>query len=131
MRDKMQHFMDGRYGRDSLNVFLLVATFILLVVGLFTRIGLLDFLALILLVWSYFRMFSRNTYARSMENTKFMDITGKITRGPARWKRMFSQRKVYRFYTCPNCRQKIRVPRGKGKIEITCPKCRTRFIKKS
>lgn len=131
MRDRFQNFMYGRYGADQLTRFTSVVALILLVLTVFIKIPLLNVIALALLVWCYFRMFSRNTSKRYVENEKFLNIvsrfTGRFRNGRVHWE----QRKIYRFYSCPQCRQKVRVPRGKGKICITCPKCRMEFIRKS
>lgn len=141
--------MYGRYGTDQLNRFLSFAALILLIIGLFVRASLLDLVALILLFVIYFRMLSRNTSKRYAENERFLRLAEKVTGGRfggssggsrsfgggqtktrksdrrAEWE----QRRIYRFYSCPHCAQRVRVPRGKGKICITCPKCRTEFIK--
>jgi len=82
-------------------------------------------------IYSYYRMFSRQTYKRALENQKFLQHTSKIRGFFAKQKYMATQRKTHHIYKCPNCKQKIRVPKGKGKIEIRCPKCQTTFIKKS
>ena len=83
------------------------------------------------MIYSYYRMFSRQTYKRALENQKFLQHTSKIRGFFAKQKYMVAQRKTHHIYKCPNCKQKIRVPKGKGKIEIRCPKCQTTFIKKS
>jgi predicted membrane protein len=123
--------MQGRYGVDSLSKFLLVIAiiFILLDNFLFTKFFYLAGVILMLVV--YFRMFSRHYPKRSAENQWFLKHTYKIRKF---FKGNFSEmnmRKTHHIYKCPGCRQKIRIPRGRGKIEITCPKCYTRFIKKS
>ena len=126
MRNRFQDFMFGRYGNDQLNRFLSLVALVLIVVNIFVKFPLLWWGALALLIWMYFRMFSRNTSRRYAENQRFLEVTSRFRRG--------AQRKadpVYRYFQCPGCRQKVRVPRGKGKIEITCPKCRTSFIKRS
>ena len=79
----------------------------------------------------YFRMFSRNLAKRHAENQKFLNFRYERTVGWNRFKKRTAQRKDYRFFKCPSCKQRVRVPRGHGKIEITCPKCRTCFVKKS
>ena len=66
-----------------------------------------------------------------LENQKFLQHTSKIRGFFAKQKYMATQHKTHHIYKCPNCKQKIRVPKGKGKIEIRCPKCQTTFIKKS
>ncbi|MCD7920838.1 MAG: hypothetical protein LUG27_00020 [Clostridiales bacterium] len=156
MRDRFQNFMYGRYGNDQLNQFLSLAALILIIINLFVHVSILWIAALVLLVWSYFRMFSRNTSKRVVENDRFLDFTSRFrrnggyggnaygrggygggsygsgarTRQTAQERRaQREQRKYYRFFVCPHCSQKVRVPKGKGRIEITCPKCRTSFIK--
>ena len=65
------------------------------------------------------------------QNQKFLTWRYRMVAKWSKWKERFAQRKTHRFYKCPNCKQKVRVPKGRGKIAITCPKCRTEFIKKS
>ena len=131
LRDRFQNFMYGRYGADQLSRFLSVVALIALILTVFIRIPLLNVIALALLVWCYFRMFSRNTSKRYAENEKFLNMTsrlaGRFRSGRVHWE----QRKIYKYFSCPQCKQKVRVPRGKGKICITCPKCRMEFIRKS
>lgn len=130
MKEKLYRFMYGRYGTDRFNRFLMILAFICLIVSFFGA----DFfylLALALLIYSYFRMFSRNLYKRRQENSKYMQYEYKAKQFFSTQKRDFKQRKTHHIYKCPSCRQKIRIPRGKGKIEIRCPKCSTTFIKRS
>ena len=131
MRERMNQFMMGRYGADELSKVLSTSCIVLLVVSLFSRINLLYFLALALLVYSYYRMFSTNVTKRYEENQKYLTWRYKQT---VKWnneKKHWAQRHEYHFYKCPQCKQKVRVPRGKGRISITCPKCRNEFVKKS
>lgn len=131
MREKLQRFMAGRYGADELSRFCMILTMILLVVSLFTKWGILYWLGLALMIYSYFRIFSRNIPKRYAENQKYRNLRYRLVVKKDQMKKRWSQRKIYRFYKCPQCRQNVRVPRGRGKICITCPKCRTEFIKKS
>lgn len=130
MREKFYRFMVGRYGNDRLNQVIMIVAMIALVISFF---GLRFFylLALLCLIYAYFRMFSRNTYKRSMENNKYLQWEYKVKQFIATWKRDMKQRKTHHIYRCPSCKQKIRVPKGKGRIEIRCPKCSQTFIKKS
>lgn len=123
--------MMGRYGTDEFSKFVLGLAVAVMVLNLFLRIGLLNTLVLVLLVYVYFRMFSRNIQKRYEENVKYLQMKGRIVSVFQKEKRMAQDRKVNHIYKCPSCKQKIRVPRGKGKICITCPKCRTEFTKKS
>ncbi len=129
--DFFSNFMSGRYGTDELSRFTLAVCLVLLVVNIFTGQTLIYLLALVLLVVSYFRMFSRNYVKRSAENDKYMEITQGIRGRFQKTGRRAQEAKDYHIYKCPSCGQKIRVPRGKGKICITCPKCRNEFQKKS
>lgn len=130
MREKLYRFMIGRYGNDNLNRFLTAISIVCLVLSFFgPRIFYL--LAIAILVYVYFRMFSRNIYKRTMENNLYMRYEYKIKQYFATLKRDMNQRKTHHIYRCPFCRQKIRIPKGKGRIEIRCPKCSQTFIKKS
>ena len=131
MREKFQRFMAGRYGVDELSKFLNIVLLVLLILSIFIRSGILYLLALGILIYSYFRMFSRNISKRYEENQKFVNFRYRSVVKWNNFKKRFAQRKEYRFYHCPQCKQMVRVPRGRGKICITCPKCRTEFVKKS
>lgn len=131
MRDKFTRFMTGRYGTDDYSKFLLVVAVALMVLNLFFRVELINLLVVALLVYVYFRMFSRNIQKRYGENVKYLQLKNRFFGFFRKEKRMAEDRKENHIYKCPNCKQKIRVPRGKGKICITCPKCKTEFIKKS
>lgn len=124
-------FMQGRYGADQLGQFLSAVGMVFLVISLFSRNQAWFLLAVIVIVYNYFRMFSKNISKRYAENQKYLTMTAGIRRKTASWKSQLAQRKIYHIYRCPGCKQKIRVPRGRGKIEIRCPKCNTRFVKKS
>ena len=130
MKEKFYRFMQGRYGGDQLSRFLMILTVACMVLSLFGA----DFFHIIgfaLLIYSYFRIFSRNRYKRQAENAVYLKYEYKVRQFFATWKRDMAQRKTHHIYRCPSCRQKIRVPRGKGKIEIRCPKCSNTFIKRS
>lgn len=131
MNSKMQQFMVGRAGADELSKFLSTFSLVLLFVSIFTGFGILYWAGLILIIYTYFRMFSRNITKRYNENQKYLNFRYKMI---AKWnltKKHFTERKTYRFFKCPQCKQKVRVPKGRGKICITCPKCKKEFVKKS
>lgn len=131
MREKLQRFMMGRNGMDDLNRFFMIVWIVLWVIELFTGNGILSFLSFILLIYLYFRMFSRNLSKRYQENVKYLNIKNKIVSKFRSEQTIMKQRKTHHIYKCPTCRQKIRIPRGKGRICITCPKCKTEFTKVS
>ena len=123
-------FMSGRYGTDELSKFMLAVCLVLLVINIFTGVQGVYLIALVLLGVCYFRMFSRNYVKRSEENRKYLDTVWKIKNWFLKKKNRIIQSKDFHIYKCPSCGQKIRIPRGKGKICITCPKCRNQFEKK-
>lgn len=131
MREKLIRFMQGRYGMDYLGRFTIILGLAAIILSMFINSAILSILAWACIIYAYFRMFSRNIYKRSSENQAFLTKTYKIRCFFARQKNMMAQRKTHHIYKCPTCKQKIRVPRGKGRIEIRCPKCNTTFIKKS
>ena len=136
MRDKFNRFMQGRYGADPFARFTSILACVLIVLSLFcSRNGnlgsALDLLGLILLVYTYFRILSRDHQKRYQENQKYLSATEKIRSRIQQEKNLLGQRKTHHIYSCTGCGQKIRIPRGKGKIEIDCPKCHTKFIKRS
>ncbi len=123
IKDAFARFMMGRYGTDKLNMLLLSIGVVVTIVALFVRNDLAD---LVMMLVSYglmgvvfFRCLSRNIYKRYQENRKYLLFLQKI------------KDREHRYYDCPKCRQQVRVPRGKGKISITCPKCREKFIRKT
>lgn len=123
LRTGLQHFMSGRYGTDKLNMALLCTglVFSLLASFLPGAVIKLSFTtaSYIFMFVAIFRTLSRNVYKRYEENRKFLLFFQKL------------KDKEHRYYNCPRCRQQVRVPKGKGKISITCPKCREKFIRKT
>ena len=117
----LQRFMAGRYGTDKLNLTILgVGVALCILSALIPPAALvLTILSYSLLIWAMFRTLSRNTYKRYQENRKFLLLIDR-----------FKDRQ-HRYFECPRCRQTVRVPKGKGKIAITCPKCQEKFIKKT
>lgn len=136
MKEKLMKFMYGRYGNDELNQFLFKLVFVSLVISLLSgRANFLGdmfyFLALIMVVFIYFRMFSKNFNKRYSERTSYLNFSNKVKLALDKQNKMKAQKKSYAFFKCPSCKQKVRVPKGKGKISIHCPKCNVDFIKKS
>ena len=123
--------MMGRFGVDLFGKFLLGAVVGLWVVNLFANSKFLYSWALLLMIYAYYRMFSKNTPKRYQENVKYLQIKNKVVARFKSEKSQLKQRKTHHIYRCPTCKQKIRIPRGKGRICITCPKCKTEFTKVS
>lgn len=131
MKQKLQQFMIGRYGVDELSKVMLYVTLGLCILSMFIRSSILSILLAWGLVVIYFRMFSKNYQKRYQENLKYLQFKDKIVHFFRREKNIVEQKKIYRIYTCPSCKQKVRIPKGKGKVCVTCPKCRTEFVKRS
>lgn len=131
MREKLRQFMIGRYGTDGLNQFLSIASLVLLLIAIISRVNLFTYLGAALLIFCYYRTFSRNISKRTEENYKFYTLKDRVDNKFKGWKEQWANRKVYHYYRCPQCRQKLRVPCGRGRIQISCPRCGTQFIKKS
>ena len=131
MRDKLIRFMQGRYGADQFNRFLSVICMVLLILSMLTKGGVLYYIAIALLVLQMSRTFSRNIPRRYAENQKYLAVSAKVRYFWNKKKNELKQLKTHHIYRCPGCKQKIRVPRGRGRIEIRCPKCYQTFIKKS
>ena len=116
----LRRFMDGRYGMDKLNLALLWVSVAVVFASMFFP-GLLGLVftltAYTLMGIAIFRALSRNTYKRYLENRRFLML----------WDQL--KDREHKYFTCPKCRQPVRVPKGKGKIAITCPKCKEKFIK--
>lgn len=123
--------MFGRYGADALNNAMLVLCLVLMILSRVLRAGWLDLLSIAVLVVCYLRVFSRNINARYQENQKFLAAVQPVRKWFGGMKQRFRDRKTHRYFTCPSCGMTLRVPKGKGKINISCPKCRTQFIKKT
>lgn len=123
LRGGMTRFMQGRYGTDKLNMTLLGVSCVLVLLSLLIpspKVNLvLTLLAYGLMLWAIFRSLSRNTYQRYQENRKFRMLLDRF------------RDREHRYFTCPRCRQSVRVPKGKGKIAISCPKCKEKFVKKT
>ena len=118
-----RNFMAGRYGTDRLNMVILsvgLVASLLSVLIKFAPVNLvLFFLSYGMMFWAIFRTLSRNTYKRYQENRRFLQLVGR------------AKDREHRYFDCPKCRQMVRVPRGKGKISITCPRWREKFVKKT
>jgi len=119
----LRSFMAGRYGTDRLNMVILCAGLVASLLSMIISVApfnlILWALSYGLMIWAIIRSLSRNTYKRYQENRKFLQFYDRL------------RDRQNRYFDCPKCRQTVRVPRGKGKISITCPRCRERFIKKT
>jgi hypothetical protein len=131
MKEKFYKFLAGRYGGDELSRFCSFLAMALIVINIFVRSTTLWALCILLLVAVYVRMFSKNFEKRRKENARFLALKNKLTGGFRNWNDRRKQSKDYVFFRCPSCHAMLRVPRGKGKIRVTCRKCGNAFEKKT
>lgn len=135
---RLSRWMAGRNGIDPLGMATLVLYFILTAAANFTGLSVLYYLSLVFFIVGVWRMLSRNVFQRRKENDVFLRFWSRIVsafRGFSGWQRSYCarirDRQTHRYFKCPNCKNKLRVPRGRGKIVITCPVCHTEFTKKA
>lgn len=131
MKDKLLRFMYGRYGVDKFTRHLIILGLILYILSILFEGIFLSIPAILLFIYGYYRIFSKNKAKRYKELCVYEKFLAKIKNYPSSLKRKIEQWKKYHIYPCPGCKQKIRVPRGKGMIEIRCQKCGTTFRKRS
>ncbi len=131
MKNKIINFLRTRYGIDQFSGFLTWGGIAFMLVGGLTKIGVIYYIGMVLFIWGYFRILSKNHAKRAAENAWFLNKTAGIRAGFKRLKKNKQAGKDHKVYSCKNCHQMIRVPKGRGKIEIRCPKCGNKFIKKT
>lgn len=127
---KLQEFMYGRYGGDTMNTVLLISGLVVSILGQLFNLTVLVLIAYVFYGYSIFRILSKNIYARQKELYSFMKIWTPVQKWYKMRVMIWKDRKNYRYFKCPNCGQYLRAPKGRGKIEVTCQKCRKQFIKK-
>ena len=137
MRDKFIRFMYGRYGVDEYAKSLLTSAVVISVLGMLLSLFNLKKISLVcslitlaLIAYIIYRMLSKNINRRVMENHRFLAKTAKIRNKSKLLRTMLADRKNYRYVKCPGCKNYCRVPKGKGKIKITCRVCKKQFEKK-
>lgn len=124
---RFQTFMIGRYGNDELTRLLSITTLVVLVLSIF--FFPLYAVALALMVWSLFRTFSKNIPARMRERDTYLRLKSNMQKKWRLYKRMWRERKTHRYFTCKRCRAVIRIPKGRGTIDVGCPRCGERTTK--
>ncbi len=128
---KMQQFMVGRYGNDEFTMFLLITSLIFTFLGNFRPLKILYFIGLILVFYSLFRSLSKKYEARRKELNWYLRWAEKPKAELKLLVNKIRDRKTHKYFKCKECKTVLRVPSGRGKIEITCPKCRAKVIKKT
>ena len=131
IRRFLRNFMIGRYGPDHLNVAMIIVSLVLSLLNVLLGFTPLMYVSYIILALALFRMLSRNITRRRAENDKFIRYWWPIRTNASRTIANIKHRKTYKFLKCPSCGNTLRVPKGKGKLQITCPKCGERFMRKT
>ena len=131
IRNFLRNFMIGRYGPDQLSIaFIIFSIIISIAQGIF-GFSFLLFVSYVFMFFALFRLLSRNIPKRRAENDKFIKIWWPIRTRISRFFVKTKNIKTHKFFKCPSCKNILRVPRKKGKLQITCPKCGERFVKKT
>ena len=130
MKEKFYRFMQGRYGIDQLNSFLMIVCVICFIVNMFIGSIVLTFIAYGTWLFVIFRMFSKNIYARNRENDKYLNFFSPLSRW-LKLKLMSKQDPSNKYFSCPKCKQMVRVPKGHGTVVVTCPNCQSKFEKRT
>ena len=131
MKERIRRLMQGRYGVDELSKMMVYASFVVMIVGSFAKNPYINLAGFMIIIYSYSRIFSKNQRLRSAQNLKYMQLRDSFLRKISNQIQIMKLSKTYRVYSCPGCKQLVRVPKGKGRIEVKCPKCGTRFSKNS
>jgi hypothetical protein len=127
----LKKWMDGRYGYDQLSMALLVLSFLLIVAAEFSSRIEITYLSLAPLGLCVYRTLSKQIQKRRLENYKFMMLLSPAYSCFNKKRGDIKDFRTYKYFRCPNCKLKLRVPRGKGKVIVTCFKCHTEFTKKT
>ena len=130
MKEKFYRFMQGRYGIDQLNSFLMIVCVICFIVNMFIGSIVLTFIAYGTWLFVIFRMFSKNIYARNRENDKYLNFFSPLSRW-LKLKLRSKQDPSNKYFSCPKCKQMVRVPKGHGTVVVTCPNCQNKFEKRT
>lgn len=128
LKYKIACWMQGRYGTDELNSALFVFFLVFWVISLITGKSLFYLIGTLGLVYSLYRSFSRDHLKRSEERLWYLKKIESIKRWFRQLKQRWQQRNTHKFFRCKQCGALIRVPKGKGQVEITCPKCGNKFV---
>ncbi len=128
---KMQQFMIGRYGTDRFSIFLLVVSMIFTFMGNFKPIRFMYFIGLLIIAYSLYRAMSKNYEARRKELNWYLRWSEKPKGAIKLIGNKVRDRKTHKYFKCKECKTVMRVPKNRGKIEITCPKCRAKTVKRT
>ena len=131
MRYRFSQWMYGRYGTDELTKTLTITALVCIFLAYIPYLWIFSPISMLILVLVLFRTFSKNLAKRRAEREKYLKISGKIKKFFSLRKKMWQERKTHKYFKCPNCKTYLRAPKGRGRLDIGCPKCKTRTIRKT
>lgn len=124
-------FLQGRNGADTLGTNLFISAMVLILADSILQTGILGTIAIVIYVWALFRMLSRNVEKRRAENDRFVSMRNKSRTGSRQFFVRLKNSRKYKYFKCPQCKSRLRMPRGIGEKTITCSKCKHSFKKKA
>lgn len=131
IKDGFRNFMMGRHGSDQLSFALLIGGIVLSLLTSITGIGIFYYIGLAAYIWAIFRMFSKNRVKRALENQKYLDLRNNFKSNVSQFFARVKNSKKYRYFRCPECKARLRLPRKVGEVTVTCGKCRHQFRQKA
>ena len=131
IKDGLRSFMMGRNGSDQLSFALLILGIVLSLLTSITRIAIFYYLGLVAYIWALFRMFSRNNAKRTAENAKYLDFTRNFRTNVSQFFVRLKNMKKFKYFRCPECKARLRLPRKVGEVTVTCGKCHHQFKQKA
>lgn len=130
-KDGFRGFMSGRYGSDQLSMTLLIGGLILSLISSFVGSLLLSYVGMAAYIWALFRTMSRNIEKRRAENAKFVDFKSGFKSSVSQFFTRLKNIKKFKYFRCPECKSRLRLPRKVGEVTVTCGKCRHQFKQKA
>lgn len=125
--NKIKQFMKGRYGLDHIGLLLALLSMIFAIIAAFNKSKIVSIIPILLLVLMWYRILSKKVLSRKLENDILLTIIKKIRKWFKKQKNKILNSRKYKYFKCPNCKQELRAPRGKGNIVVTCQKCKNKF----
>ena len=130
-KDGLQRLMAGRHGADQLSLALLISGLVLTLLTNLTHFTVFYWLGLATYIWGIFRMLSRNEVKRSEENTRWVKFWTEFTTNIRQFFVRLKNMRKYRYFKCPQCKARLRLPRKVGEVTVTCGKCHHQFKQKA
>lgn len=131
IKDGFRNFMIGRHGSDQLSLALLIGGLVLSLLTSITGVIIFYYIGLAAYIWGIFRIFSKNRVKRAAENQKFLNFRNNFKANFSQFFVRLKNSKKYRYFRCPECKARLRLPRKVGEVTVTCGKCRHQFRQKA